>query len=57
MTCGKCGSDEYLAADPDLWRLGVRPSSQEPATAVHRHLEDMRQIAFKALSLPKPEDD
>lgn len=41
-----------------LWNCGIRPSQDAQTVgqlaAVQKHLEDMRQIAFKKLSVEKP---
>lgn len=41
-----------------LWKCGLRPSegsgSAGALSAVERHLDDMRQIAFDLLKAPKP---
>lgn len=41
-----------------LWNCGIRPSQDAQTVgqlaAVQKHLEDMRQLAFKTLSVEKP---
>ena len=41
-----------------LWNCGIRPSKEAESvghlSSVQKHLEDMRQIAFKKLSVDKP---
>lgn len=41
----------------ELWRLRLRPAdytSNDKVSAINRHLEDMRQLAFSKLKVSKP---
>lgn len=37
-----------------LWQAGFRPKATGDPTALGRHLEDMRAIAFQGLGIEKP---
>lgn len=63
---GEVNGAPMLRLDPDqaqlladeLWRIGFRPTqgkqSEGRGEAIDQHLQDMRQIAFAKLDVPKP---